>query len=300
MPLEYRTYKNIKFYGNPEKADVLKYSRLVGLELEQSIRNSAPMKVPLSYGVTSDGGGYEIQTPPASADKLERIIKKVTDEISKGGGYATTGAGYHIHLDGSGFVDNHVNAIRLTNTYFVIEPIIYSMLSQYRRSSSWCRNLTTTINEHEFRRLLRSQHKNDIYYLHKTYYKQQVDQKYIDRNIKNNKNAGQRLGFNLNALFAYGHIEMRYHAGTVNRDKIQNWAWLHLHLMDWVMNNYSKNKIMKIREETDISKKTEMFFKHMNVPETLRRYIKYRQGRFSQPLINEFDDDGDYTNNLLT
>jgi len=295
-----RDYSETPRKGDITKAVDIKYDRLVGIEIEAKIPNEelAGPDIPKGCGASQDGGGREIQTPPASADKLEKMITAVCGALKKGNSWAPITAGLHIHLDGKGFNGNVQNSIRLTNTYYAIEPIIWAMLPHSRRKSSWCMPLGNRISEQEYRQLIRTQSRKDKYYLYKKWYKTN-DVSYFKEDLPGSKGGPRYYGFNLHALLALKHLELRYHPGTVNADKIKNWIILHLLVNDWVLNNYSRRRIEKIRRAKTIDEKVSLFLNYFGVPELLKKYIQFRVKRCSIAAYEEASDDWSYSNKVL-
>lgn len=297
MPIASRSWNSTPMKGTPSRAEVLKYNRLVGIEYECCIpdENSAEPHVPAECGAGYDGGGREIQTPPASADKLEKLIGQMDKALKAGRSYVTTGAGLHIHLDGTGFGDT-ASAIRLTNTYFVLEPIIWAMLPHSRRRNTYCEPMEKRISMSEYRQLVRTQSRRDKYYLHKKWYKSNN----VSFFRNNHGKSGPRFyGFNLHALLAMKHLELRYHAGTVNPYKIRNWIWLHLHILNWVDKDYSRRKIENIRRAETLEEKMNLFFSYCKVPRYLQDYVKFRVRRCASASYLEEHDDWSYNDSIL-
>lgn len=289
--------------GDLSKAKNLKYDRLVGVEFEAIVNDSQPISLPRECGVSNDASipssrGREVQTPPASADTLEWLILKVCSELNKGQAIVDQSCGLHIHLDGKDFVDNQKNTIRLTNSYFVLEPIIWAMLPYTRRTNKYTAPLIARISDKDYRQLLRVADRKDMYYLHKKWYKTE-DTRHIQSYKGMAKSGPRRHGFNLSALLAVNHLELRYHPGTINADKVRNWVWLHLHIMDWVLKGYSKRKIENIRKAKSLDQKVALFFQYLSVPEKLQQYVSFRVAKCSNPSYREEYDDGAYNDGIL-
>lgn len=324
MALINRNVKTRKIKGNIKKAVYLKYDRFVGIEFELFPGNSTVLAkhLPRPCGIASDvsiGRGREVITPPTSADKLEKQIEKLCDLFKETNCTTDDRCGLHINLDGKDLLKDKANAIRLTNVYFTIDSIIRDILPPYRKRSRFCTSIANTITPSDYRQLLRNNKNKDEYYLHKKFYKyasktyqpyrntytKTPDSIFIDvfkKSIKNRKRNGHviRHGFNLHALLSLGRLELRYHAGTINKDKTLNWIWLNLHIVDWVVNNYGRSKIEAIRLEKDSILKRQLFYTTFDLPEILRVYMEYRAKicEFGSGYEEE-DDDISFTNEAI-
>lgn len=308
-----RNWANKKFKGNVKKANILKFDRLVGIELEQYIKDKETAfgkMLPKTCGIGTDQSipnGYEVQTPPCSADKLEKMVDETVNALNAGNSSLDNQCGFHAHFDGKDFLDNHIASIRLTNTYHGIEPIIYAMQSHERRNSRFCRPIGSLISDYYLDKIDELDIKDtDIKFLHKVYYSRQIEENGIYKEefdarkfAKGNKRAGDRIGFNLNSLYAFGNVELRYHAGTLNKDKIMDWIWLNLHIMQWVVDGYDKQTIERIRLEKSVMEKAEVLFDRTELPERLRQYIIYRLEAFSDNNRFEWIDDNEFSNEKI-
>lgn len=293
-----RNWDKTPLYGDKNKAKFLKYDRLIGIEFEASPHNTKLFVAPPGCGGGLDPStDLELQTPPLSADMAECYIEAICDEYQDVGYDLTTSDGLHIHLDGKGFSDNQTNLMRLVNTYYALEPIIYSTLPRARRDNRFCRPITSILSSGTLKAMFRTQSRKDIYYIHKAWYKNEKPE--LISADKHGSTTGRYIGFNLHPLLKNGHLELRYHSGTVNKDKVMNWCWLNLHMLDWVQNGYRKSVVRKLLETKDFTEKVKVAFEGFEIPKKLQRYIGYRQNRFSNGNIYEAHDDGSYSDALL-
>src|SRR5207245_2745964 len=91
----------------------------------------------------------------------------------------------------------------------------------------------------------------------------------------------RHTGFNLHDLFYRGSIELRYHSGTVQAEKILNWTSLLLHMVDYSINRYNSTKIQRLYNmETGESKLDQMFYM-FDIPSNLQEYIRGRIKKFN-------------------
>jgi hypothetical protein len=276
--MPYRSFNKNKFKGDVSKARFIKYDRLVGIELEATggDQYNAYNNIDSSCGITDDGSvtdpGIEVQTPAASADKLEYYIRSATKGLRDAGYSVDRSCGLHIHIDGEGFVDNAENTNKLAMTYYALEPMLFAMLPRSRRSNGFCRAITNRINDVNFKKFTKSPKQVDKYAFQKIWYGQS-DEEYLLRTHKGNRGWDRYYGFNYACLFGLGHLELRYHHGTINAKKIRNWVRLNLFMMDWALKHYDKKALLHIAKCKRMSKKVELFYRYFRVPTKIRRYV---------------------------
>ena len=305
----YRNYSKTPIVGDVKKAKYLKYDRLVGIEVETIGGDPEVVSELLDkrVGIEGDGslsGSYaiELQTPPASANELEKIIANVSKTLRKSEYKVNSTCGLHIHLDSKDIKDKQSALIKLFNTYYSVEPIIWAMLPKSRKTNTFCKPMTHNIKPEDFSKIAISTRTKDEYYIQKKWYKT-TSIKQIE-NWKGQKCGGDRYyGFNGHALYGLGHLELRYHSGTINKKKIRNWVELNLLLFEWAIKNYKKITIDVLNsiENDDVSleKKVNLFYRLFNVPQHLRSYISERITKFRNTKESEDtdeDDSGEYDN----
>lgn len=296
----YRSYSDTPIKGDVKKARRLKYDRLVGIEAEVVDGNPSTLSNELDkrIGITSDGslnGNYavELQTPPSSADELEKIIDNMTRALRKSDYSVNTTCGLHIHLDSADIIKSQSKLIKLFNVYYTIEPIIWAMLPKSRRNNIFCKPIGRNITPNDFRKIVVSTRTKDEYYIQKQWYKVGVE---TIRRYKGQKCGGDRyFGFNGHALYGLGHLELRYHSGTINKRKIMNWVELNLLLHDWAINKYKKISIDVLNgiDNDDLEQKTNLFYRLFDVPQHLRTYISERIAKFRVSTANENSTEND-------
>src|SRR3990167_2906934 len=226
-----------KLYGDISKAISIKSNRLVGLELETV--NGEPEKLQGKLdprvGVEHDGSlqgksPIELVTPQASADVLEGLINSTTKALRAAGYKVNKSCGFHIHLDSEDFNTNGDKLFKILATYYVVEPVIFAMLPLSRRDNKYSLPLKYWLDEPKMMKL--ASRKIALKDLEMEWYKNRSSD--LIRSFKSRKWDSSRYhGLNLHSLFMNGHIEMRYHHGTLNTTKIKNWVNLNLLLVDW-------------------------------------------------------------------
>lgn len=239
-------------------------------------------KLPSGCGYYVDGSIHgdnpiEVQTPPASADKLEQLLEKTVSALNIHGFDTNGSCGLHVHIEAEDLKQDNNLAIKVFATYYALEPIIWAMLPAQRRTSHWCKPLgevygkreqkTTYVNIGDERVAVPVDVPNaeDVISC-----AEREDKKWLQKTSRFDK----YMGLNMSSMFTEGHLELRYHHGTLEHDKIKNWVRLHLYLIDNAVANYDKAIIDTILQESTLEGKLNKFIKKMKPDKALIQYIK--------------------------
>ena len=285
----FRDFKHSIQYGDINKAIKIKSNRPVGVELEAV--DGVPDKIinlDRRIGIAHDGSlkgssPIEIQTPPASADELENLIKNGTNSLKNAKFEVNKSCGMHIHFDSGDFYGKPKQIVRILKTYYAVEPVIFAMLPASRRNNAYSQPLRNWLNDIKINQLSENQSREDIeVYWYKTRSYDQV------RSFKNRKWDSSRYhGLNLHALFMNGHIEMRYHHGTLNATKIINWINLHMAILEWALGKYNHKIINAIGLVDDVQQKFRLMYRHFSINKETRRYVLNNIEKFKDINLTE-------------
>jgi len=166
--------------------------------------------------VTSDGSitsenhpyGKEVILEPRRGDILASDVETITSELIKARGYVSSNCGLHLHVDSRDYDWYHFAVLTMMTK--LIEPQVFSMLPSSRRVSRWCHPVSQTINN--FSGIDGRDSFVNFYYDGERYH----NDKYHDKRYH---------GLNLHSHFqANQGVEIRYHSGTLNADKIIHWS----------------------------------------------------------------------------
>lgn len=272
-----RKYARESLAGNVDKATIVKHSREVGVEIEAVGGEYEDIaELPSGDGITHDGSlkgtnPVEIQTQPASADKLERLVRNTTKSLRAAGYKVNKSCGIHIHVDSPDIYGSGINIIKLIRTYYAIEPLIFSMLPESRRHNMYAMPLSKWLSAVKVYQLANYKDiTSDV--IEEAWYKSH-DRNAISRNKNARYDSSRYFGFNLHSLFANGHIELRYHHGSLNPVKILNWINFHLTVIDWVVKNFDGDKVDAIYAQDNVYAKLRLMTKFMKFNRTTRRYV---------------------------
>src|SRR3990167_6764257 len=276
----------LKFFKGKDD-EFLGINRFVGVEIEVEVgKFSASIKkeMPASTTIKTDGtvSGFELNTPPASGDKLVKIIKKSCSVLRKHGYQGTIKCGLHIHIDCRDIENNPTKIMNLARTYFAIEDIIFSMIPQSRWNSNWCKNINPTyLFQH-------SQIKNNAD-VEKLWYSEKGSVDTLERIHQQSGGNDRYHGLNISAIFSQHTLELRYHSGTTSSEKILNWIALNLRLFDYATEHYDQKEMKALFEMETSQEKFVKFCEVMKLPEELKRYIQKRASLFNPDWETKFN-----------
>lgn len=147
-PCRYETtYVQIEPKLAGTKSDKVLFDRFVGCEMEVEGGNGCYVNDLLDsrIGICHDGSlqsGVEIITPPASLDKLHNLITRTTLELRQNDFVVNSRCGLHIHFDMSDLKNKYGKLSNILKTYYLVEPILFSILPPSRLASKYCTPLS--------------------------------------------------------------------------------------------------------------------------------------------------------------
>lgn len=213
------------------------------------------------FGSKEDGSldcGSEFYSPILQGDKGYFAIKKFCGYVE--GLKVTSSAGFHLHIGAENFNVEHLKKIYLT--YAIIEKYIFAILPKSRRNNRYCKKVYNSIEK-----ILSIENNDDFENVW---------------NSEENDNGNRYFGLNLKALKSHETIELRYHSGTCDFDKIINWINLNFAIVNFALNNTEKT-ILKLQKITDKENLTienlEKLFSKMGIDQKI---ISFYSERFSK------------------
>lgn len=293
MPSVYsRSYSERAQRGDPTSAKTVKDTRLIGVEIEayggdhSIFANRAVEGVGWSDDGSIDGDNtIEVQTPPASADKLEYILEETCTAMREAGFKVNRSCGLHIHLDGAGIKDAKTMS-RIISAYYLAEPIIHAMLPPSRRNNSFCIPIRRKFKYPTISYLLNNAETANHHAVLRRWYGREADDSDIDNEWGSHSKYptyGERCyGLNLHSLVSFGHLEIRYHSSTLSAKKIKNWARFNLALVNWARNGITREMASRISSAKTLTGKQKLLFNALGLEKDLRRYITKRINEFKK------------------
>lgn len=251
---------------------------------EQSLIKACT-ELPKCIGITRDGSlnassyGKELITPKLSGDIGDKVLQDTCTVLAKHKFWVDSSCGLHIHIDCPEYKSNTAWVKTLLYFYIVFEPVIYSFLPISRRKNRYCLPLTDFYHTREIMKA------DSVAEIEKIWYREQNVR--TIKQIKTGKYTDSRYsGVNMHSLFSNGHLEIRFHSGTVNYEKIREWIDLHVAIVNLV-SQYTTGiwtSIEKTKYLVTIKEKQDEFFKllgHVNLPDHTKKYFLDRQDKFA-------------------
>lgn len=246
--------------------------------------NELKDKIPTSMGVSTDGSlsdnGVEYQTPIISGDKGNAMIEMFCSTLLKANYRVDSTCGLHIHIDGKrDITDLHNHYSNLCNikgifrAYYFFEPIIAMFLPQSRRKNTYCLPLA---NDYNLKEVLKCQ---ELAEFEKIWYRED-NLREIARYKKEKYHQSRYHGVNFHSLLANNHIEIRHHSGTINAQKIINWATLHISILDWAVRTSDHgnvhDQLLELQATVNPHLRRQKFYDIINLSPEVRKYYEGR------------------------
>jgi len=232
----------------------------------------------------SVSNGCELNTAPAIGDTFVRQITEICRDMAQGeAAKVDNRCGLHLHVDARDF--SYPSWARLLWIWAHIESAVYSTLPNSRRSNTYCQRYDYIINEYagsprkmtgaDMRQMLVAairQTRDRVggeyeYASRKEWEKERVREvkaeikgipyvrksrisgmRFKDRKMEYGASPGgsRYYGLNLQAAFEHGTVEFRCHSGTVDAEKITNWAVLCTAILD-TAKKYTLEQVQELR-----------------------------------------------------
>lgn len=231
---------------------------LFGVELELNTQGAKLTQLPawscVRDGSLSNGLEYVSRVFPANETGYVELAKCVS-LLKKNGHKPDKSCGFHLHFN---VVPKDAKSIKFLKSlliaYLSLEPHIYAMLPNSRRTNTYCRRLDCDLLSHYRLELAapKSGKKHAEYmeawdnfcrgteltnlvekiphghYFENAFYAGQSSYK------KDHYYSKRYYGLNLHSIFYRGSIELRYHGGTCDKHKVVNWVKFHKAIMDFI------------------------------------------------------------------
>ena len=95
---------------------------------------------------------------------------------------------------------------------------------------------------------------------------------------------GHYQGLNLSSISddgGRGTIEIRYHSGTTNAEKIINWIAINLCLFDYAINHFRVGEIQELVDMPTGQEKFDLFCQRFKIPSLVKSYMERRLDKFN-------------------
>lgn len=235
---------------------------------------------PKGFGVSKDGSlkdGIEVQVPASNGGNTEKLIKQACESLKRNGFKISSRCGLHVHIE---FPSRKKTIKRLLLMVYACEPILYAVNPKSRKDNNFCKSLAPAFKVGEI--LATETAKID-----KLFYSKgngRTTQNAIKIYKMSKWNECRYFGFNLHSLFFRNTIEFRYHAGTIEAQKIISWVWLLRSILLYVRYNYDKPEVLGLIEQPTILGKFRYMSDMLKLNERHISYFLNRYIRFNKKL----------------
>ena len=288
-PCENNTFREIDepTFLEGEPTSQIQVKRFVGVEIEVEKGEPKDLASDLrdTIAIVHDGSisGVEINTPPASGDKLVDIINH-TCEVLKNHNYKGTRAcGVHIHLDARDIQNDHKKIVQVVKTYYALEDIIYSILPPSRWQSNYCKRLAQDYLYKNFKNT-----KKDTKAIEKQWYKSNSESA-LESKKHQKYDSTRYYGVNIHSIFYRGTLELRYHSGTTSPRKILSWIDFNLKILDYAISRYNERDIQQLFDMATSADKLYKVCQMINASYDLRQYLEERASKFNRNFRVKFN-----------
>ncbi len=241
--------------------------------------------MPKEVGITEDGSlhtdssyayGREIITPKMSGQLGKDLLKTICSELLKAKSTVNKSCGLHVHIDMTDYINQpSIELIKLVFLFYLaFEPVLFSYLPMSRRKNRYCLALSEFYHETEI------VNARDREYLEALWYRDNSKQSREERKRQKYDNS-RYAGINFHSLFSKNNIEIRYHSGTIDHNKIDMWVKLHVAIIDTIASGIiTREQIQDIKYLVDMKQKQEKLFELVPLPANVKAYFLDRQEKF--------------------
>jgi len=232
---------------------------------------------PKGFGVAKDGSlkdGIEVQVPASNGGNTKRLIEQACQSLKRNGFGISNRCGLHIHIE---FPSRKKTIKRLLLMVYACEPILYAVNPKSRRNNNYCKPLASAFKVSEILDTEPGQ-------IDKLFYSK-GNGRTTKRDIRFYKmskwNECRYFGLNLHSLFYRNTVEFRYHAGTIEPEKIIHWASLLKSILLYVRYSYNKVEVLGLIEQPTVLGKLKYLGNMLKLDKLLtahflKRYIKFK------------------------
>lgn len=180
--------------------------------------------------------GFEINTAPASGDRFVKQIEEIDSALRAGRAELNRNCGLHVHVDSRDLSWDEI--ANVCETYLAVEPFLFGLVPPGRKSNKYCKPIGSQLMYAlgEYRRSVNGQHQ--IREGLPNRWKQEFLMRMYGgmenaRVQKHEKYVPPRYwALNIHTWRMRKTLEFRHHHGTLQSNKIINWAMLCANIVD--------------------------------------------------------------------
>lgn len=213
-----------------------------------------------SINPSEDYDSVEIRTTGGRTfEAMKTLMDKFYSEVIKNYSFKTNAScGLHVHTSHPQFASG-LYIKRLVYFWSAIEDILIATQPVTRNNNQYCR------------RLLRKYVQDNDYV-----FPEDKDE------VVANMGGDRYFTLNLTAYTRHKTLEVRLHAGTINRTKIMNWIVLLRAIYEYVANDYSYKQVSELFDTEISEEKIDKFFELIRVDDSIVKFYKARILKFKQ------------------
>lgn len=237
--------------------------RFYGIELECINKDNADDTRHEGFEVVEDGSlssyGEEFRSGILQGDRGFELIKRQCDTLVHNGYKTDSSCGFHCHIDARDLTKEQL--LNITSFIVAFENIIYSFLPKSRQSGSYSLPLSWSKPDLDAEKNTKCP---------------RFEKEFLD-------GINRYRGFNLQAFAKHGTIEFRYHSGTIDYEKIQQWVNLCLRIVE-----YQKDIFWdRPRKFSTSSRKAyKLFYSTLQLDEKQIAYFEARKEKFNAVVLS--------------
>jgi len=255
-----------------------KYKDFVGVEIECSRhRNAVSDKSLENFNFSSgsdasiggSGDGKEYRSLPSQGDKFFEMVDGFTKELNDTNHTVNSSCGMHLHIE---TLPDLELIKKLYCFYSKYENLFFDMLPNSRQRNKYCEKFGN-LDRYDWEEVLGVKTLSEF---KKLFYESLWSWKQ-----KGYANKKRYCWINFHSIFYRGTLEIRAHSGTINAEKIKNWALIHLGIRHY-LNRVSLKTIKKMNPTK------ENFLKLFS--KDIQEYIEKRWNAFPTKREVDFDE----------
>ena len=201
--------------------------------------------------------GFEMRTEPLKYQEVSPYLKRLLKYVHKNNCGTNDSCGLHIHASHPQFF-NAKYIQKLVFFWISIEDVIMSTQPKGRFNNYYCkRTLFQYIND--YGRII-PEEKEEL--------------------IREMRGKDRYSALNLAALEKHGTIEVRLHEGTLDEEKVVNWAIFMKSIFDHVMDHYNPITTRMLFNQDIDEDKINKVFEVLRLPENVVEFYKNRIKKF--------------------
>lgn len=245
---------------------IIRTGRTFGVELESIGPGSIRSNIPIGWEYASDSSirstsdcpyNAEIKTSILSSQKDEKTFTTFLNKMTGNYGWQTnTSCGTHVHI-GIPEANNSTLKVEaklktLVMFYTVFEPVIRCLLTADRRGSRYCAPMTKRfVAIDQIEKQLHEKQRN-VKKLEQLMYLTEDPERIASQ--KRNHSYGGRNGINFQSVYYRGTLEIRYHEGSLDPERLLHWIALHSAIIELCMSGGITNeKILNYSSIKEVS-----------------------------------------------